>query len=212
MRILAAGFALGPHSNEIIAPASAHIRTLADLKGRTMAVNQSSGIGSDLVYAALASYGVSPAQVHLVEMPFPAMPSALAAGRINAAYETEPYVTEAVKKYGVQVVADMDSGATQDFPLTGYGALASWAARYPRTAAAFTRAVVQGDAIASTNLAVLQRVLARALHLSPSITGVMATGTFPTSASPVQIQRVADLMLQYGQLKQRFSVKPLMGG
>ena len=212
MRILAAGFALGPHSNEIIAPASAHIRTLADLKGRAIAVNQLSGIGSDLVYTALASYGITPAQVHLVEMPFPAMPSALAAGRITAAYETEPYVTEAVKKYGVQVVADMDSGAIQDFPLTGYGALASWAARYPRTAAAFTRAVAQGDAIASTNLAVLQRVLARALHLSPSITGVMATGTFPTSANPVQIQRVADLMLQYGQLKQRFSVKPLMGG
>ena len=212
MRILAAGFALGPHSNEIIAPASAHIRTLADLKGRTIAVNQLSGIGSDLVYTALASYGITPAQVHLVEMPFPAMPSALAARRITAAYETEPYVTEAVKRYGVQVVADMDSGATQDFPLTGYGALASWAARYPRTAAAFTRAVVQGDAIASTNLAVLQRVLAGALHLSPSITCVMATGTFPTSANPVQIQRVADLMLQYGQLKQRFSVKPLMGG
>jgi NitT/TauT family transport system substrate-binding protein len=212
MRILAAGFALGPHSNEIIAPASAHIRTLGDLKGRTIAVNQLSGISSDLVYAALASYGITPAQVHLVEMPFPAMPSALAAGRITAAYETEPYVTEAVKKYGVQVVADMDSGATQDFPLTGYGALASWVARYPRTAAAFTWAVVQGDAIASTNLAVLQRVLARALHLSPSITGVMATGTFPTSANPVQIQRVADLMLQYGQLKQRFNVKPLMGG
>ncbi|HEX7266681.1 MAG TPA: ABC transporter substrate-binding protein [Streptosporangiaceae bacterium] len=212
MRILAAGFALGPHSNEIIAPASAHIRTLGDLKGRTIAVNQLSGISSDLVYAALASYGITPAQVHLVEMPFPAMPSALAAGRITAAYETEPYVTEAVKKYGVQVVADMDSGATQDFPLTGYGALASWVARYPRTAAAFTWAVVQGDAIASTNLAVLQRVLARALHLSPSITGVMATGTFPTSANPVQIQRVADLMLQYGQLKQRFNVESLMGG
>jgi NitT/TauT family transport system substrate-binding protein len=212
MRILAAGFALGPHSNEIIAPASAHIRTLADLKGRTIAVNQLSGISSDLVYAALASYGITPAQVHLVEMPFPAMPSALAAGRIAAAYETEPYVTEAVKKYGVQMVADMDSGATQDFPLTGYGALASWAARYPRTAAAFTSAVVQGDAIASTNLAVLQRVLARALHLSPSITAVMATGAFPTSANPVQIQRVADLMLQYGQLTQRFNVKPLVGG
>ena len=76
----------------------------------------------------------------------------------------------------------------------------------------FTKAVVQGDAIASTNLAVLQHVLAKALHLSPSITDVMATGTFPTSANPVQIQRVADLMLQYWQLKQRFSVKPLMGG
>jgi hypothetical protein len=40
----------------------------------------------------------------------------------------------------------------------------------------------------------------------------MATGTFPTSANPVQIQRAADLMLRYGQLKEPFDVKSLMGG
>jgi NitT/TauT family transport system substrate-binding protein len=212
MRILAAGFALGPHVNEIIAPAGAHIQTPAGLKGKTIAVNVLGSIGADLVYSSLASYGISPSQVHLVAMPFPAMPAALAAGKIDAAYETEPFVTEAVKRYGVQQVADMDSGATQDFPLTGYGVLASWAAKYPRTAAAFTKAIEEGNAIAATNLAVLQQVLAKALKLSPSITGVMATGTFPTSANAVQIQRVADLMLQYGQLKQRFNVKPMVGG
>jgi NitT/TauT family transport system substrate-binding protein len=211
MRILAAGFALGPHVNEIIAPASAHIQTPADLKGKTIAVNVLGNIGADLVYTSLASYGITPSQVHMVAMPFPAMPAALAAGKIDAAYETEPFVTEAVQKYGVQEVADMDSGATQGFPLTGYGVLASWAAKYPRTAAAFTKAIEQGNAIAATNLAVLQQVLAKALHLSPAITGVMATGTFPTSANAVQIQRVADLMLQYGQLKKRLDVKPMVG-
>jgi NitT/TauT family transport system substrate-binding protein len=211
MRILAAGFALGPHVNEIIAPASSRIQSLADLKGKTIAVNQLGAVGMDLVYTALAAYGIGPAQVHLVALPFPAMPAALATGKIAAAYETEPFVTEAVKQCGDQELADMDSGPTQDFPLTGYAALGSWVARYPRTAAAFTRAVEQGNAIASTNLAVLQRVLARALHLSPNIAGVMATGTFPTSANPVQIQRAADLMLQYGQLRQRFNVQPLVG-
>jgi NitT/TauT family transport system substrate-binding protein len=212
MRILAAGFALGPHVNEIIAPAGAHLRTLADLKGKTIAVNALNSVGSDLADTALAAYGISPAQVHLVAIPFPAMPAALAAGKIDAAYETEPYVTEAVKRYGVQSVADMDSGATQDLPMTGYGVLASWAATYPRTAAAFARAVEQGNAIAATNLATLQHVLASALRLNPAVTGVMATGTFPTSANPVQIQRVADLMLQYGQLKRRFSVESMVGG
>jgi NitT/TauT family transport system substrate-binding protein len=212
MRILAAGFALGPHVNEIIAPANAHIRTPADLKGKTIAVNQLSAVGNYLIYTALASYGITPGQVHLVAMPFPAMPAALAAGKIDAAYETEPFVTEAVKQYGVMEVADMNSGPTQNFPLTGYAVLVSWADKYPRTAAAFTKAIEQGNAIASTNLAVLQQVLSKALHLSPSITRVMATGTFPTSANPVQIQRVADLMLRYGQLKQRFNVKSLMRG
>lgn len=212
MRILAAGFALGPHVNEIITAADAPIRTLGDLKGKTIAVNQLGGVGADLVYSALASYGITPTQVRLVAMAFPEMPAELAAGKIAAAYETEPFVTEAVKKYGFQELADLDSGSTEDFPLTGYAALASWVARYPRTAAAFTGAIEQGNAIASTNLAVLQQVLARDLRLSSNIAGVMATGTFPTSANPVQIQRAADLMLQYGQLKRQFDVKPLVGG
>jgi hypothetical protein len=34
----------------------------------------------------------------------------------------------------------------------------------------------------------------------------------PTSANPAQIQRVANLMLQYGQLKQPLNVKQMIGG
>jgi NitT/TauT family transport system substrate-binding protein len=211
IRVLAAGFALGPHVNEIIALSKANIQSPADLRGKTIAVNQLGSVASDLTYTALAPYGITPGQVHLVAMPFPAMPGALAAGKIDAAYETEPFVTEAVKTYGVQAVTDLDGGATQDFPLTGYAVLDSWAARYPRTAAAFTRAIERGNAIAATDLAVLQQVLSASLHLSPNITGVMATGTFPTSANPVQIQRAADLMLHYGQLKEPFNVNALMG-
>jgi NitT/TauT family transport system substrate-binding protein len=211
MHILAAGFALGPHVNEIVAPAG-KIHSLADLKGKTIAVNILNSVGSDLVYTSLKAHGITPAQVHLVAMPFPAMLPALAAGKIAAAYETEPFVTEATQKYGDRELADMSSGSTQNFPLTGYGTLASWMAKYPRTAAAFTRAVEQGNAIAASDHAVLAQVLATALHLSPEVTRVMATGTFPASADPVQIQRVADLMLQYGQLKQRLDVKPMIEG
>jgi hypothetical protein len=43
------------------------------------------------------------------------------------------------------------------------------------------------------------------------VTGVMATGIFPTSVNPVQLQRVANLMLQYGQLSKPFKVRPIIG-
>jgi NitT/TauT family transport system substrate-binding protein len=211
MRILAAGYSLGPHVQEVIVPAHSDIRTLADLKGKTIAVNAPNSETTDLLYTALSSYGITPGQVHLAVIPFPAMSVALAAGRVNAAYEIEPYLTEAVKQHGVQELADIDTGATQDFPIAGYGVLASWAAKYPRTAAAFAKAIEQANAIAATNLSVLQQAFTTQLHLSPEITGVMATGTFPTTADAVQLQRVADLMLQYGQLKQRFSVKSITG-
>jgi hypothetical protein len=40
---------------------------------------------------------------------------------------------------------------------------------------------------------------------------VMAIGTFPTTTSSVQLQRVADMMLKYHQLNQAFQVKPIIG-
>ena len=212
MRILAPGFALGPHVNEIVVMPNSSIKSPAQLKGKTISVNQVGGLSSDLLFTALAPYGITPAQVHLAEMPFPDMPAALAAGKIDAAYVTEPVVTEAVKKYGVQQAVDINFGATQGFPLTGYAALASWVAKYPRTAAAFTKAIKQANAIAATNLSVLQTVLAKSLGISTNITGVMANGTYPTTITPAQLQRNANMMRQFGQLKGPFDVKQLLGG
>jgi NitT/TauT family transport system substrate-binding protein len=119
MRILAAGFALGPRVNEIVAPATGSVHSLADLKGKTIAVNILNSEGADLIYSSLKAHGITPAQVRLVAMPFPAMLPALAAGKIAAAYETEPFVTEATKSYGDRELADMSSGPTTDMPLTG---------------------------------------------------------------------------------------------
>ena len=57
MRILAAGYSLGPHVQEVIVPAHSDIRTLADLKGKTIAVNAPNSETTDLLYTALSSYG-----------------------------------------------------------------------------------------------------------------------------------------------------------
>jgi NitT/TauT family transport system substrate-binding protein len=212
MKILAAGYSLGPHVQEIIVSAHSKITSVAGLKGKTIAVNQPNSVTTDLLYNALAPYGITPAQVHVVPFPFPAMPGVLAAGKVDAAFEIEPFLSEAVKQLGVQELADIDTGPSQGFPISGYAVLASWAAKYPRTAAAFAKAIRQGNAIAATNLAVLQHTFSAQLKLSPAITGVMAIGSFPTTTSAVQLQRVADLMLQYKQLRQRFMVKSIIGG
>lgn len=211
MRILASGFSLGPHVQEIIVPAHSSIHSVADLKGKSIAVNVPNSLTTDLLFNLMHAYGLSPAQVHVVAMPFPAMLAALAAKRVDAAYEIQPYVTEGQKTQGVQELADIDSGPSQNFPISGYGALSSWVAKYPHTAAAFSRAVQQANAISSTNLAVLQHTLSTALHLSTSITDAMPTGVFPTRVDKVQLQRVADLMLQYGQLKHSFPAQSLVG-
>jgi len=212
MRILAAGYSLGPAVQMLMVRSHGDATSVAGLKGKTIAVNAPASVTSDLLDNLLSSYNISPRQVHLVVLPFPAMPALLAAGKVDAIYEIEPYVTEAEQQFGEEELADIDSGANQNFPINGYGVLASWAARYPNTAATFAKVVEHANELAATNVGVLQRVLSAALHLSPQVTAVMASGFFPTDADPVQLQRVADLMLKYGQLKRPFQVKSIIGG
>jgi NitT/TauT family transport system substrate-binding protein len=192
---------IGPHSS---------IGSPAQLRGATIAVNALNSETTDLLFTALASYGIKPAQVRLVAIPFPAMPAALAAGRINAIYEIEPYATEASQQHGDQELLDINSGAAADFPISGSAALTSWINSHPQTAAAFIRAVEQGNRIAATNLTALERAFETSLHLPAQVTDVMALGTFPTSIDSVELQRVSDLMQQYGQLSKPFSVASLV--
>jgi NitT/TauT family transport system substrate-binding protein len=211
VRILAAGYSLGPNVQVVMVRSHDDATTVSGLKGMTIALNATNSVTSDLLDNLLASYGIGPRQVHLVVLPFPAMPIALAQGKVGAIYEIEPYVTEAEQQFGEEELADIDSGANENFPINGYGVLASWAAKYPHTAAAFAKVIRQANALAATNIGVLQHVLSAALHLNPQITDVMATGSFPTDADSVQLQRVADLMLKYDQIHRPFQVKSIIG-
>jgi ABC-type taurine transport system substrate-binding protein len=82
-----------------MARADSPVKSLA-LKGKTIAVNAVNSEVTDLLYNALAADHITPGQVHLAQIPFPAMAAALATGRVDAAYMTEPYVTEAGQKNG----------------------------------------------------------------------------------------------------------------
>jgi NitT/TauT family transport system substrate-binding protein len=211
MRIIAAGYALGPHVQEIMIGPKSAIRSPAQLKGATIAVNALDSVTTDLLYTALQPYRISPSQVHVVTIGFPAMGAALAAHRVNAIYEVEPYVTEASQKFGDQDLDDIDSGPAQGFPVNGYGALASWAASNPHAAKAFVKAIDEGNLIASTNLAAREHALQTSLHLSPNVVDVMAAGTYPTTLDPVQIQRAVSMMRQFGQLAHPFTAASICG-
>jgi NitT/TauT family transport system substrate-binding protein len=211
MRILAAGYSLGPGVQDVMVGPRSPVRAPALLRGAVIAVNVVNSETTDLLYNALAAYDISPSQVRVAAIPFPAMPAALAAHRVSAIYEIEPYATEAGQRYGDQDLLDIDTGANQDFPVSGYASLAAWADQHPRAAAAFTRAIEQGNILATTNLTMREHAFETSLHISSQVADVMATGIFPAGINPAVLQRVPDLMLEYGQLTKPLSITALTG-
>lgn len=209
-RMLAAGLSLGPRVEAIAIPAHSPISSPAQLTGTTIAVNAVGGIDQILSDVVLRMYHIRPAQVHYVAVPFQAMGVALAAHRVNAAYLTEPYLTEAEQQNGATPIADPDNGPAANIPIAGYTTTQSWFQRYPRTAAAFAKAIDEGNELAVTKLAIFQKAMEDALHITPQVADVMATGTYPLSVNLVQVQRVADVMFEYGALKKPFDVKAMV--
>ena len=202
-RILAEASTLRPGTRMLVTTGASHITSIAGLAGQKIGVNGTNSIGTLLVSVLLVDHGMSPGKVHFVTDPkgFPAMPARLQAGAWGAAFLAEPYVTIAEEDYGDQQLADLDQGATLNFPIDGYVATQAWVARNPGTAAAFVRAIQEGQTIADTEPLVAQAAIGKSDALPGRVTGVMAMPGFPTGPVDEQrIQRVADAMLQFGLL------------
>jgi NitT/TauT family transport system substrate-binding protein len=211
LHVLADGYLAGPHVEQVFALPNSGITKATDLKGKTVAINALKNVAELTLDSVLTEYGVAPGQVHFVPMPFPAMAGALSAHRIDAAWMAEPYATEAQEKLGAQVVFDCSQGATENLPVAGFVATAAWAKRYPKTAAAFTRAINKAQTLADSSRSAVEKALPPYVPgLTPQLASVISLGSYPITVDKARIQRIADLMQRFGLLQQRYDVSPMV--
>jgi NitT/TauT family transport system substrate-binding protein len=213
-RILAEASTLRPYTRVLVTDADSRITTISDLVGGNIGVNGTNSIGTLLISALLSARGISPNEVHLVTDSdgFPAMPAQLQGGAWDAAFLAEPYVSLAGEQYGERVLADLDQGATLNFPIDGYVATQAWAAKYPQTAAAFVRALEEGQRLADTDRAAVETAMRESDNLPSEVTAVMALPDFPVGpVDEASIQREAEVMHQFGMLGSGFTTEAEQG-
>lgn len=198
LEAVAPGNSAAPGLEELVAGAHSRITSLRQLTGQTVAVNALSGLSQALAENALAAAGVRPGAVRFTVVPFPDMAAALAARRVDAAFMIQPYLAADGAK--LQELTDIDAGTTRGLPLTGYFSARSWARGHAGTLAAFTKALARGQRIAATSRIAVEAVMVRYTGVSAATASAMALGTFPSSVSAAQLERVADLMKRYGLL------------
>ena len=208
LEIFAEGSALQPGAMGIYTMPGSPVRTLGELKGRTVAINAPRNIMYLLAASVLSENGIPPGRVRFVvaRKGFPAMPAELKAGAFAAAAFAEPFGSVAAQAYGAVPLADFDQGATTSFPVEGYVVTKQWARKYPRTLAAFYQALEQGQEIADTDRGAVEAdfaALPRPLGLPRTTTATMSLESYPFSSGPVgsvdavRLQRVVDVMRQF---------------
>ena len=181
------------------------VANLGDLKGQTVAINAPDNILFLLTASVLAEHGVSPRSVHFASIPFPEMTGELKSAAVSVTVMPEPYASGAEEAQGGVPLADLDQGATTNFPVEGYVVTKKWAAEHPRTLAAFYRALEQGQRIADVSRAAAEQAMVdmpAPFGVSAETAAVMALDSYPVSTGPVgsvdkiRLQRVVDVMRQ----------------
>jgi NitT/TauT family transport system substrate-binding protein len=206
LEVLAPGSVMQPNNQMIMVPPGSPVQTISQLQGKTVAVNATGNIGTVLIDSVLSDSSiVNPtAAVRLRQVDFPKMASALAHHQVAAAWMPEPFITQAEEQAGAVPLADTDQGSTQSIPISGYVVTSAWLKKYPHTAMAFRNAILQAQSIAATNPGAVQQGMRKFAGVPADTSAITALPEFPTANNEALIQRLANLMLNFGMLNQKF--------
>src|ERR1019366_7425768 len=101
------------------------IKTAKDLKGKTIASPALHSLGTTGASAWIDANGGDSSTVSYVELPFPAQPAELAAGRVDAIFEVEPFFGAASKNF--RVLFNGYSAISKHFTLNLWVTTPDWA-------------------------------------------------------------------------------------
>ncbi|SEG88613.1 NitT/TauT family transport system substrate-binding protein [Nonomuraea solani] len=209
-KLVADMYQAGPNAYNIMVPKDSPIKTVADLKDKTILVNNFRNIATLAVETQLKVAGLTEKDVKYAEKPFPEMGNALQTGQADAAWITEPFITATQSKLGFRKIADTMTGQTEDLPIAGWMASDDWVQKYPKTLAAFQRAIAKAQELASNDRKEIEAMLPKYTRIDAKTASVITLGTYPSALSANRLQKVADLMLEYKYLKSPIDVKSVI--
>ncbi len=169
-------------------PSGSPIRKAKDLEGKTLAVGTLVSLTSISLRMWLTKNGADPAKVQFAEMKFAEMPAALQRGTIDAAYITEPALTEYADQ--VKLIATPYSAIADTFPISVIVTTRRWLAQNPETARRFVAAVYETARWSNANRAQTAVSLAKSSHLDIGVIRRMHRTAFCTSLDAAMVQPV----------------------
>jgi NitT/TauT family transport system substrate-binding protein len=215
LRIIAEASFLQPNVLSLLVKSGSSINEIGQLKGRTVSVNAPNDIGTLLVDSLLLGHGIAPKLVKFNnDVAFPSVAQTLESNEVSAAFSPEPFTSLDEETAGIEELADLDQGSTQDFPIQGYVVTQAWADKYPNTLKAFTTALSQGQEIADTNRAAVEKAVEKYLGVTAPIAAFISLPAFPLGVDPVRLQRVVSAMVRFGLLPEQdssFRISSMIG-
>lgn len=191
-RVLAEGARNAPRMMDVLVPSDSTIKEPRDLEGKKVAVNILNNIQSLTLNAVLGKAGAGRPEYR--QVPFPQMGSVLERGQVDAVHAAEPFVTALKHELKVRTVVEGNAAPTAGLPLSGYVTTDTFIDKYPKTAAAFQRAITAAQAVAAKDRGVVEKVLPGYTKIKPEEAATIGLPGYPATSSGARLKRLISLM------------------
>ncbi len=196
--------------NAVLVGKGSTLKTAADLVGRKVAINSLNNIGDTTIRTAVEKAGGDPSKIKFVEMPLPDMPAQLAAGKIDAAWETEPFRSQIIADGG-RILFD---NLTETYPTVQ---IAQWFTSTkiqkedPELIKNFTEAINESMEYASAHPDGARAVLSTYTKVSAPVAAALTLPKWPTGLDEASAKALGDAAHKYGTLSKEPDVSGLFG-
>ena len=197
-----------PESEAIILPKGSTIRSVADLKGKKIALNKGSNVHYLLV-KALEKAGVDYKDVQTIFLPPADARASFERGAVDAWVIWDPFLAAADKQLGARVLAD-GKGLVSNHQF--YLASRTYAQANSDTLRTVLEEVAKVDDWGRKNTAEVVAILAKQTSLEPAVVGLAANrysyGVKPVSAEVInEQQKIADVFSRLKLIPKTIAVK-----
>jgi NitT/TauT family transport system substrate-binding protein len=185
------------------------IRTAADLAGKRVAVNTLKNIGDSTIRASVRKAGGDPSSIKFTELTFPDMPAALEAGRVDAVWVVEPFLSATLAQGG-RLVASNYVDTAPDLTVAAYFTSEQLLRDNPDLVKRFTDAMTESLAYADAHPDEARQVLTTYTQIDEAVIPDLTLPKWPAEINRESVETLASLAVQDGLVTEQPDVAALL--
>ena len=198
-----------PSSARLVVPQNSAVQTLADLKGKSVAMGGLRSQPHLLVIAGAKELGVDPASIAFIEMPVTAMQAAAQKGTVDAVYPFEPYLS-AMLKGGFRLVEPNLTKYMEGAPVIAFAASSEYLEKNPAVIRSFVAAISEAYEVANRNPQLVRDIDLKYTRLPPEFIRSRDIAPFSAVVDRAALTQLAQRMKDFGWIPQVPTLQDLL--
>jgi NitT/TauT family transport system substrate-binding protein len=186
----------------ILVAGDSDIRSPKDLEGKTLAVNTLKNVAELAAKASLAKQGVNVDEIELAEVDFPDMNGALTQGRVDAAFQIEPFVSLGVAE-GHRIIDRPYVGTKPGLQIGCYFTSEQYLSENEDVVERFRQGVADTAEAIARDPGAFREFLPEASEIPPPAAQKAILPAWKSDSDQASLDLTADLMERYGVTEER---------